>query len=87
MTELSSLLSIPSAGTGSRTNCPSNMLENPPFYHICYSSIFLIGGILCLIALLPALLQEEHKTSSAFVCTMNSSESVDADHCQEDHNF
>jgi len=55
--------------------------------HDIYSSIFLIGGMLCLIALLPALLLEGQKTSNALVRTSDSSERMDADHHQEDRNF
>jgi MFS family permease len=51
--------------------------------HNIYTSIFLVGGILCLIALLPALFLEGQKTSSAFVRTTNSTDS-DFDHLQED---
>jgi MFS family permease len=54
--------------------------------HNIYTSIFLVGGILCLIALLPALFLEGQKTSSAFVRTTNSTNRTDSDfdHLQED---
>lgn len=52
--------------------------------HDIYASIFLIGGILCLIALLPALFLERLKTSSTFVRTTNSANS---DPSQEDGDF
>ncbi|HEY4032918.1 MAG TPA: MFS transporter [Ktedonobacteraceae bacterium] len=51
--------------------------------HDIYASIFLVGGILCLIALLPALFLEGSKNSSTFVHTTNGNDGVDSDHPQE----
>lgn len=55
--------------------------------HAIYASIFLIGGILCLIALLPALFLEGLKTSSAFLANTDSTDRIDADHPQEEKDF
>ncbi len=52
--------------------------------HDIYASIFLAAGILCLIALLPALFLEGQKTTSAFIRTTNGSNSIDSDHPQQD---
>src|SRR5947207_15663262 len=54
--------------------------------HDIYTSIFLAAGILCLIALLPALFLEGQKTSSTLVRTSNSRNSIDSDPPQENGN-
>src|SRR5947208_16816494 len=55
--------------------------------HDIYTSIFLAGGILCLAALLPALLLEGQKTSSTLVRTSNSMNSTDSDPPQEEDGY